>query len=493
MFLKKYTAIIFLFFIVLILGISNYKQYGGMDCGALSQLSWRLYLGQKAYSEIPTALPPIFIIPLKYIYTLFGIQNIAFIYFNYVVTLLFFIVYYFLINRIIKNNNVSFFFTTLFLISTLQIFPYWWYNTISITILFGYVLSTILIFDNHNSKINLFFKIIFTSFLLLSKINIALPSLFLFETTIILFYITKKLNFKKYIFCLIFSIIFFAIIINLFDINLKDYIDSIRIQSGRLNLQNFINFYYYHEPRFSFIIPEIILTTLSISFFYKKNIKSIFADFKQILVINLLIISFIGKLTNNDFNIIENIIPILIIFIFNFEISKPKSAIYNLNIILIPFLVAYLLLVIIRRDRIMAIGPFWETKKALYLQQNKDDYFYKFQLPLRLIEVEKDIYNLKNRIIQPAFFGARIDHAYANLNIKVARNIPIWWEGISVDSKYTLYFKQANFKTLCFLNETPKKGYTPDFTFLNEEIKKYILKNYVIDSNFKNIVLYKLK
>jgi hypothetical protein len=274
---------------------------------------------------------------------------------------------------------------------------------------------------------------------------------------------------------------------------LKDYIDSIRIQSGRLNLQNFINFYYYHEPRFSFIIPEIILTTLSISFFYKKNIKSIFADFKQILVINLLIISFIGKLTNNDFNIIENIIPILIIFIFNFEISKPKSAIYNLNIILIPFLVAYLLLVIIRRDRIMAIGPFWETKKALYLQQNKDDYFYKFQLPLRLIEVEKDIYNLKNRIIQPAFFGARIDHAYANLNIKVARNIPIWWEGISVDSKYTLYFKQANFKTLCFLNETPKKGYTPDFTFLNEEIKKYILKNYVIDSNFKNIVLYKLK
>ena len=417
---KKYIATtIFIFSVCLILSISNYKQYGGMDCGVLSQLTWRLHLGQKAYSDIPTALPPIFIIPLKYVYVLFGMKNIDFLYFNYLATLVFFIIYSFMINRVIKNTNVALFITTLFLISTLQIFPYWWYNTITITFLFGYVLSTILIFENHISKINLLLKIIFTSFLLLSKINIALPSFILFESTIIFYFIVKKIDTKIYFLSLIFSIIFLGILINYFKINFIEYFRSIKIQSARLNIQSFCNFYYFNEPRFSFIVPEFILISLVISFFYKQKKENIFFLFKNILIINLLIICFIGKFTNNDFNIIENIIPILIICIFNYDDVKSKLASFNFNSFIIFILIVYLCLVIIKRDRIRAIGPFWEAKKPLQLQVNKNDYFYKFRIPLKLVEIQKDLHNSKNKIVQPAFFGPRIDHAYSDLNINV--------------------------------------------------------------------------
>ena len=208
------------------------------------------------------------------------------------------------------------------------------------------------------------------------------------------------------------------------------------------------------------------------------------SDFKKIIIINLLIISFIGKLTNNDLNIIENITPILIIYIFNFDILKPKSL--NFSSLLIPVLVIYLIFVIIKRDRIMGIGPFWEAKKTLYIENNKDNYFYKFKLPLRLIEVEKELQNSKSKIVEPVFFGPRIDHAYVDLNFKVIKGIPLWWEGISINSKYTQLFKISNFNTMCFLNQTPNNGF-------NENIKIFILKNYTIDSSFKNIVFYKLK
>jgi hypothetical protein len=376
-----------------------------------------------------------------------------------------------MIQRIVKNTNLALIITVLFLLSTLQLFPYWWYNTITITILFGYILSTILIFENHTSNINFLFKIIFTSLLLLSKINIALPALILFETTTIFYCIIKIKNIKLYFLQLLLSIIILIIIIIFFDIRYKEYIELISLQSNRLNFQKFYAFYYYNESLINFIIPEFILASITILFFYNQKKIEIFSNFKQLIVVNLLIISFIGKITNNDFNIIENIIPILIILIFSFDTSQSKIKVTNYNFFLMLVLVVYLLFVIIKRDRIMAIGPFWEAKKTLYLQKNKDDYFYKFKIPSTLIEVERELYNSKNKIVQPAFFGPRIDHAYVKLNIEVQKNIPIWWEGISINSKYTKLFIQTNFKTLCFLNKSPEKGYNPDFTFLNDEIK----------------------
>jgi hypothetical protein len=292
---------------------------------------------------------------------------------------------------------------------------------------------------------------------------------------------------------LLLSIILLIIFIIFFDIRYKEYIELISLQSNRLNFQKFYQFYYYNESRFNFIIPEFILASITILFFYNQNKIEIFSNFKQIIVVNLVIVSFIGKITNNDFNIIENIIPILIILIFSFDTSQSKIKVKNFNFFLMLVLVVYLLFVIITRARIMAIGPFWEAKKTLYLQKNKNDYFYKFKIPSTLIEVEKELYNSKNKIIQPAFFGPRIDHAYGKLNIEVQKNIPLWWEGISINSKYTKLFKQTNYQTLCFLNSSPEKGYNPDFTFMNDEIKIYILNNYNIDSNFKYIVLYKKK
>ena len=518
---KLLSTTLFALFTALLLGylisIFGNIQYGSNDGSLIINAAWPLHLGQTAYVDIVSGLPPLLLLSAKWSFDIFGVKWSSIV----DMTALMAMVFFTLQTCVFIKNNIPPVFSILFSLY-IQIVcwlptSFLWHNgmtSASIALLFS---SVWLLYNFPKERSNYYFFAVATFITLQTKPNLAGPSiLFLF---LFLFTFVDKQR-REITICVLMSVISMLAFLITFNINPIRVLNMYRLFSNRVlqpeNLMNFTFRYAAWEKLTSFalLIPSLIAFWL-----LSRNLKTQDMSIKIYTAEYLfgaisVIIAGIGIVTNNDFKIHE-LSPIMT-SIFLIMLSKYQDAtaidlkpalVFSVSVLLF---IAFGIGVSVSRLRIYEEEPGVFYQNVPLHEAQSSGLFEGVWAGPRFSEVLDELetltvkYGFLNDPHASVFFGPRLDFAYALNGIEPRQGIPLWWEAFRDDVPQTRemvkYFQLQGYEYIVLLRCNPtryacterynKPGmYT---TFLPKMLMKYI--NYAYSyENWEELTIYHLR
>lgn len=509
--MKKGSLLIGVFFSfllpILIIYYGNI-QFGGMDGGVLINSGWMLQNGLIPYKDIIIAVPPLFFIGAKIAF-FFGArwQNLLVILALF--TILFYWLEYYVLRRLQFSQKWAEVIAFYIVFVTTVARTLWWYNQITSVVSCFFLSAVFLLIKEPNDKQNKIIYFISLTLILLCKVNIIVPLVFIVQFLMLISKRTRKLSLILFFLSLIASssMILFLLKASPIDMLANYLISSTRVTNYLSNIFSVlfspINI---SEPRFSIAFIAIIITLffLAVIFHFYKSYKSE----KKIVNKNNeyeaaflglvgVFISLLGLLTNNDYNFNET--PILFLGISFFYLnclnkSKSKNlyffAGFTIPLIMIAIMGFYNMS---SRTVVKTVGDglFYENTELTKLSE--PFLFQGMSVGPRMVEVLKDMDYVMSNYLEDVsghnihiFFGPRIDFGYAIYGIKPYPGLPLWWEiysngNTTASQKMVEHFMKAKFKMCVFLKE--------DYTFIPHQIIEYLQHDYQ-QKNYRELTIY---
>lgn len=446
-------------------------QYGSNDGSLVTNTAWPLHLGQTAYIDVVTGMPPLLLLSAKWSFDIFGITWSSIVTMTALMAMIFFVLqtYLFVKNEI--HSALSILFSLYIQIVCWMPTSFLWHNGMTSASVALLISSVWLIYKHPSKQIN-YYLYVFSLFITLqTKPNLAATSIVLTYFYLILFTKSQKV---KITLCVIFSIFLTYIFLAVFNgIHPISILNTYKLFSNRvLVLKNFVDILFRHfiwEKVLSLLLLILSMRAFSLFLKYEEKQKYEYLSF----FLASLIISFIGATTNNDFKI-QEITPVTTsIFLITTTsrgsyllINNKPELLLNISILLS---IIFGLVLSVTRIRIYEEGPDVFFQEPPLIQLHSPHFFQGVKTGQRMINVLAELqqftenHGYLNNLSASVFFGPRLDFAYATYNIEPRPGIPLWWEA----------FKDDNIQTGIMVNRFAEQHYE-HIVLLHCDVKKYI-------------------
>lgn len=107
------------------------RQFGGADQGADVDVAWRLVNGQRPYIDFPCTVPVGFYLGAELAFRLFGVYWRSIVLFNSLCTFIFLIWFSQILRTVFRNSALNFWIPLSCIMGTMVVASFWWYNPIT--------------------------------------------------------------------------------------------------------------------------------------------------------------------------------------------------------------------------------------------------------------------------------------------------------------------------------------------------------------------------
>jgi hypothetical protein len=477
-------------------------QFGGADGGLLADAAWQLHLGYKPYTDLVTAVPPLFLAGAWLAFKLFGVHWLAFIGITAVFAVLTFCLHVPLLMRAGLRPGVAIALATLTQLCTSLPSGYWWYNftTQVVACLFFSAVAG----WRRQAYLDAAVTIL-GMLLLLSKPNVALTLLCL-----VLPYLLVRQGWRRTIVTYSCIGLIALLTLRLFHVPVRPMLWNYGVASSRASdlyaISRFLIFNQFWEVQQTFfiLIPGAIgmLILLGSSIPWRSTPRALapLGNGLALMAIGV-ITSLVAAATNNSFNFTE--LPLALsgvafFLVLSWDVLRPKR-VRKLAMVSTAFtgicLAANAIRIAATRLAILEVGANEFYQNAPLTTITAPSFFAGVQGSPALFQVSRDLDATLSSCpwcterTGAVFIGPRIDFAYAAYGLTPHRGIPLWWEPFNDPAEPATRamvdrFTQAHFLLAVFLRD--------DYTFLPASQIDYLKKEYDV-TNTQTLTIYRAK
>lgn len=476
-------------------------QYGSNDGSLIVNTAWPLHLGQTAYKDVITGMPPLLLLSAKWSFDIFGVKWSSIVNMTALMGTFFFILqtHIFIKNKI--GPTLSTFISLYVQIVCWMPTSFLWHNGMTSASVILLLSSAWFLYKHPTEPLNYVFYSVSVFITLQTKPNLAAPAILL--TFLYLFFIAKNLR-RKITVCILISFVITYTFLTTFNINPVMVLSTYQLFSNRvLQPYNLINFTFLNaawEKQLSFLLllPSLMAFLLFSRHRETQAVSSKIPASEYLFLAIGVLVAVIGITTNNDFKIHE-ISPIVTsIFLImatkdkNLPATdyKPASILFNISILLF---IVFGIGISFSRIRIYEEGPDVFFQNVPLHQQKSPAFFDGVWAGQRFSDVLGELaafttkHGYYNSPHAPVFFGPRLDFAYAISGIEPRPGIPLWWEafraGVTQTEEMVNHFRDQHYEYLVLLHCNKTKyicagnnynEFGTDMTFFPDILKKYI-------------------